>query len=120
MTMELPPTGQAPVGPGPAAGPAPVAPAPAGPAPAPAPLSPAAAVVRPRRTSSRVLDVALIGAAALAIGGVAFGIGRATAPAVPAAFRDGVAFQGGNGVPPNGSFDPGAGPRGGLGFAGGF
>jgi hypothetical protein len=101
MTMEIPPT----------------APIPA----APVPPAPAPAVVRTRRSSNRLLDAALVGAAALAIGGVAFSIGRATAPSVPAGFRDGaVAFPGGNVVRPNGSFDPGAGPRGGLGFAGGL
>jgi hypothetical protein len=102
MTMEMPPVAPVPSAPVPSAPPAPV-------------------VVRPRRSSSRLLDAALVGAAALAIGGVAFGIGRATAPTVPAGFRDGaVAFPGGNVVRPNGSFDPATGPRGGLGFGGGL
>ena len=75
-----------------------------------------AAVVRPRRSSNRLLDAALVVAAALAIGGVAFGIGRATAPA--AAFTGGpVQFPGGKVVTPDGSFDPNAGPR--VGFTGG-
>jgi len=87
----------------------------------PVPTVPAAAIVRPRRSSNRLLDAALVAAAALAIGGVAFGIGRATAPAVAGGFTDGaVAFPGGNVVRPNGSFDPGVGPRGSLGLAGGL
>jgi hypothetical protein len=85
-------------------------PAPTTPTPAPA------AIVRPRRRSNRLLDAAVVAAAALAIGGVAFGLGRATAPA--AAFTGGpVEFPGGNVVTPNGSFDPNAGPR--VGFSGG-
>jgi hypothetical protein len=53
----------------------------------------------------------------LAIGGVAFGIGRATAPA--AALSGGpVAFAGGRVPTPNGSFDPNGGPR--VGFSGGL
>lgn len=92
MTLELPP-----------AGPAPTSPAPA-------------AVVRPRRSSNRLLDAALVVAAVLAIGGVAFGVGRATAPA--AAFTGGpVQLPGGRVVTPDGSFDPNAGPR--VGFSGG-
>jgi hypothetical protein len=72
-----------------------------------------AAVVKPRRSSNRLLDAALVVAAALAIGGVAFGIGRATAPA--AAFTGGgIDLPGGRIVGPNGSFDPNAGPRVGL------
>ena len=95
MTMEQPP--------------APTSPAPTTPAPA--------AVVKPRRSSNRLLDAALVVAAALAIGGVAFGIGRATSPA--AAFTGGgVDFPGGKIVTPNGSFDPNAGPR--VGFSGGL
>jgi hypothetical protein len=94
MTMELPPAG----------------PVPTTPTPAPA------AIVRPRRSSNRLLDAALVGAAVLAIGGVAFGIGRATAPV--AAFSGGpVGFPGGKAVTPDGSFDPNAGPR--IGFSGG-
>jgi hypothetical protein len=114
MTMEMPPSGQAPAGP---------VPAPDGPVPAPtpAPVAPAAAVVRPRRSSNRFLDAALVAAAALAIGGVAFAVGRATAPAAAAGLTDGaIPFPGGRVVTPNGSFDPGAGPRGGLGFGGGL
>jgi hypothetical protein len=75
-----------------------------------------AAIVSPRRNSNRLLDAALVAAAVLAIGGVAFGIGRATAPA--AAFTGGPAdFPGGRVVTPEGSFDPNAGPR--VGFGGG-
>jgi hypothetical protein len=89
MTMELPPAGPAPT------------------------TQAAAAVVRPKRSPDRLLDAALVAAAALAIGGVAFGIGRATAPA--AAFTGGgIDLPGGKVVGPNGSFDPNDGPRVGL------
>jgi hypothetical protein len=77
----------------------------------PAPVTPASPLPTPasgtstRRRSSRILDLALAGAAVLAIGGVAFAIGRATAPATSA-----VGFApGGAIVRPDGSFDPGAG-----------
>jgi hypothetical protein len=113
MTMELPPsTAPAP----PASAPMPPAPPPAS-APTPTPTSPLPpATVRPRRSSSRVLDLALIVAAALAIGGVAFGVGRATAPAVSAANGPGT-FRGANGFRPDGSFDPNAAPGRGGAFA---
>jgi preprotein translocase subunit YajC len=102
MTMQQPPAGPAPM-------------TPSSTSTAPTPPAPAA-VVRPRRSSNRLLDVALVAAAALAIGGVAFGIGRATAPA--AAFTGGgIEFPGGRALSPNGSFDPNAGPR--VGFGGG-
>ena len=61
----------------------------------------------PRRRASRVLDIALALAAVLAIGGVAFAVGRATAPAPAEAARG---FNGNGGFFRNGgSFDPGAG-----------
>jgi hypothetical protein len=112
MTMELPPS-TAPTPP--AAAPTPPVSAPTPPSTSPLPP----ATVRPRRSSSRILDLALILAAALAIGGVAFGVGRATAPAVSAANGTGT-FRGANGFRPNGSFDPGAGPRGGFALGGGL
>lgn len=75
----------------------------------------------PKRRASRVLDIALALAAVLAIGGVAFAVGRATAPAPAQAARG---FDGNGGFFRNGgSFDPGAGggnaggPR--LAFGGG-
>jgi preprotein translocase subunit YajC len=75
-----------------------------------------AAIVRPRRNSSRLLDAALVLAAALAIAGVAFGVGRVTAPA--AAFTGGpVGFPRSNAVTPDSSFGPNGGPR--VGFSGG-
>ena len=81
----------------------------------PAATTAPAPIVKPRRTSNRLLDAALIAAAVLAIGGVAFGIGRATAPA--AAFTGGaIDLPGGRVVAPNGSFDPNGGPR--VGFRG--
>jgi hypothetical protein len=93
------------------------APTPSGSAPTPPPTTPLPpATVRPRRSSSRVLDMALILAAALAIGGVAFGVGRATAPAVSAANGTGT-FRGANGFRPDGSFDPNAAPGRGGAFA---
>ena len=61
----------------------------------------------PKRRSSRVLDIALALAAVLAIGGVAFAVGRATAPAPAQAARG---FNGNGGFFRNGgSFDPNAG-----------
>jgi len=77
---------------------------------------PVAPVVRARKRSSRILDVALLAAALLAIGGVAFGVGRATAPAVAAANGTGT-FRGANGFRPDGSFDPNAAPGRGGAFA---
>jgi hypothetical protein len=108
MTIEQPPAGPAPMPPPPTT-PAQTTPAPTTPAPA--------AVIKPRRSSNRLLDAALVAAAVLAIGGVAFGIGRATAPA--AAFTGGgIDFPGGRVLTPNGSFDPNGGPR--VGFSGGL
>lgn len=102
MTMDQPPAGPAPMT-APPTNPAPMTPAPA-------------TVAQPRRSSNRLLDAALVVAAALAIGGVAFGIGRATAPA--AAFTGGgVEFPDGKVLTPNASFDPNGGPR--IGFSGG-
>jgi hypothetical protein len=81
-----------------------------------APLAPAAPAARPKSRSSRLLDVALALAALVAVGGVAFGVGRATAPVAAAAngglgtFRNG----GGAGFRPDGSFDPNAPGRGGA------
>ena len=82
------------------------------PAPASAPPPPAT-----RRRSSRLIDLALIGAAVLALGGVAFAAGRATAPV--AAAQTGFGPIGGNFVRPNGSFDPGSGQGPRIGFGGG-
>jgi hypothetical protein len=88
-------------------------------APAPA-IDPAPTVAPVRRRSSRLLDVALAGAAVLAIAGLAFAVGRTTAPTPPAAaFERGGSAPGGAITRPSGSFDPGAGPRGGL-FADGL
>jgi hypothetical protein len=109
MTMELPPS-TAPTPP--AAAPTPPMPAPTPPSTSPLPP----ATVRQRRSSSRILDLALILAAALAIGGVAFGVGRATAPADSAANGPGT-FRGANGFRPDGSFDPNAAPGRGGAFA---
>jgi hypothetical protein len=66
--------------------------------------TPVVPVPRPKR-SSRLLDLAVGGAAVLAIAGVAFAVGRTTAPAttVPAAFQQGTFVR------PSGSFAPGAG-----------
>ena len=90
------------------------------PAPAtPAEPLPAPAAVVPRRRSSRLIDLALIGAAVLAIGGVAFAVGRATAPVSAAT---GFTPGGANIVRPGGSFDPGSGqgPRFAFGGPGGL
>ena len=116
MTMELPPS-TAPTPPASAPVPPASAPTPPVSAPTPPPTSPLPpATVRPRRSSSRILDLALILAAALAIGGVAFGVGRATAPSVAAANGPGT-FRGANGFRPDGSFDPNAAPGRGGAFA---
>ena len=70
---------------------------------------PAVAVVAvaPRARSGGILNLLLIGAAIVAIGGVAFAVGRSTAPA--AAFQRAGAFDGGTVTGPRGSFAPGAG-----------
>lgn len=74
------------------------------------PLAPVAAAqpaARRKTRSSRVLDAALVLAGVLAVAGVAFGVGRATAPVAAAAnggFRNGGTF--GNGNFPQRSFDP--------------
>jgi hypothetical protein len=89
---------------------------PSAPVPAPtraAPVAPVVAVA-PHRKSGGVLNVLLVGAAIIAIGGVAFAAGRTTAPASVA----GAGFAGagaGGGLRPGGSFAPGAGGQGGQG-----
>ncbi len=78
-----------------------------------APVAPVAPVVAvaPRAKSGGVLNLLLIGAAILAVGGVAFAIGRSTAPA--SAFPGVGGLSGGPIMRSDGSFDPGAGgPRG--------
>src|SRR5262245_61296966 len=93
----------------------------------PPPVAPAMPVNQPpRRRASRWLDVALAGAAVLAIAGVAFAVGRATAPAQTQFTRgfggSGTFFRDG------GSFDPNApggnggngGGRGAFGLGGGL
>lgn len=78
-----------------------------------APVAPVAPVmaVAPRAKSGGVLNVLLVGAAILAIGGVAFAVGRSTAPA--GAFPGVGSIDGGPIVRADGSFAPGAGgPRG--------
>lgn len=92
--------------------------------PQPASASPVAPVapivVAPRQGSGRWLNILLGAAAILAIGGVAFAVGRTTAPA--AAAGPGTFPGGPNGVilSPDGSFDPGAVPGGGAGGPGLF
>ena len=71
---------------------------PEGPSPAP--------VVAPKKKSGGVTNALLIGAAFVAIGGIAFAGGRATAPAAAT-----TGFPGGF---PTGSFNPGAAPGGGA------
>ena len=78
-------------------------------APTPAaPVAAAAPVVVSRRRSAGLLNLLLGAAAVIAVGGVAFAIGRSTAPA------DAVGFVPGPGGPallqPGGSFDPNGGP----------
>ena len=71
-----------------------------------APMAPVAPVVAvsPRPRSGGVLNLLLIGAAVLAVGGVAFAIGRSTAPA--SAFPGVGGLNGGPIVRSDGSFDP--------------
>jgi hypothetical protein len=89
----------------------------AGPAPLPGPVP--VVTVSPRPRSGRILNLLLIGAAILAVGGVAFAVGRSTAPA-SAVSRFGAFTNGGTGVRPDGSFTPGAGGPGGFGRGGGL
>jgi Domain of unknown function (DUF5666) len=84
---------------------------PAGPDLNPAPIP--AVAVAPRQKAGGILNLLLIGAAILAVGGVAFAIGRTTAPA--SAFPGvGRVTDGGTVLPPDGSFAPGAGGPAGL------
>lgn len=92
--------------------------APTPPTPPVAPVAPV--IVTSRGASQRWLNVLLGAAAVLAIGGVAFAVGRSTAPAAAAGLGT---FPGGqNGVilSPDGSFDPGVVPGGGAGGPGLF
>jgi hypothetical protein len=79
-----------------------------------APVAPVVAVA-PRRKSGGVINLLLVGAAILAIGGVAFAVGRTTAP-VSASTGAGFVPGGGTGLRPGGSFAPGAGGFGQGGF----
>ena len=85
------------------------------------PITPVAPVVvaTHKASSGRWLNLLLGAAAIIAVGGVAFAIGRSTAPA--AAFAPGTFPDGAGITRPNGSFDPGAGGGGpaGPGFLGG-
>lgn len=85
----------------------------------PQPVIPSApALQTPRRTSSSAwLNVILVVAAVVAVGGVAFAIGRSTAPVAAAARGNG---QFGNGNFARGSFDPTASGGPGNGFLGGL
>ncbi len=67
--------------------------------------------VAPRARSGGTLNLLLIGAAIVAIGGVAFAIGRSTAPA-NALTQVGAFPDGAVGIGPRGSFAPGGGPGG--------
>lgn len=72
-----------------------------------APAAPAVAVaVKPRAKSGGILNLLLIGAAIVAIGGVAFAIGRSTAPAGTV---QGLGANGGGGFQPGASGAPFAG-----------
>ncbi len=75
-----------------------------------APVAPVAPVVAvpPRAKSGGILNLLLVGAAIIAIGGVAFAIGRATAPANAFQRATGLS-DGGPIVRPDGSFGPVAG-----------
>jgi hypothetical protein len=88
-------------------GPAPVAPVP--------PVTPTP-VVKPKGKSGGLTDALLVVAALVAVGGITFAIGRATAPASAASAV--TSGSGRLGVGPGGSFDPGTLPAGAG--AGGF
>lgn len=79
------------------------------PGPSPAPV----VAVAPRAKSGGILNLLLIGAAILAVGGVAFAIGRTTAPA-SAMTQVGAFPDGAVGIGPRGSFAPGGGGPGGF------
>ena len=78
--------------------------------------------VRARRSSAAFLNVILVLAAVVAVGGVAFALGRNTAPVAAAAGRGTGNGNFGGGNFGNRSFAPGASgaPGGGGGFGGGF
>lgn len=84
------------------------------------PVVPAAPTVQiPRRKSSAAwLNVVLVLAAIVAVGGVAFAVGRSTAPVAAAGLRGDGNFAGGNF--PRGSFAPGQSGAPGGGSGGGF
>jgi len=96
---------------------------------APAPVQPSATATTPaappkpaRGSGGRWLNILLVVALGIAVGGVAFAVGRSTAPAAAAStsgFRNGGFVGGGTGpqgsFAPGGSFVPGQG-----GFRGGF
>jgi hypothetical protein len=82
------------------------------PAPTPAP------VVTPKKKGSNLTNVLLAVAAVIAIGGITFAVGRATAPTATAGGFPGA--NGGQGFTPNGSFTPGQGGPGGFGGDGGI
>jgi hypothetical protein len=108
MTDPMSPSWAAPEGDTPLGAPVPAAPAPAGtPAPAPSPVQPATPKKK-GNTSNLLLGLAAI----VAVGGLAFAIGRTTAPASASTGfgRTGQALLGQGG--PTGSFDPGSAPGG--------
>lgn len=106
--MTMPP--DAPLTPTPTPSPTPTSPPPPV---APAPAVPPVPAGKPSG-SGRWLNVLLAVAAVIAVGGVAFAIGRSTAPASAATFPGGMVVNGG----PLGSFDPGSLPQGGPGGPG--
>ena len=79
-----------------------------------APVGPVVVASRPRQ-SGRSLNVLLARAFAVALGGVAFAVGRSTAPVAAATGRG----NGGAGFVPGGSFVPGANGQGRGGLLGG-
>ena len=86
----------------------------------PRPVVPTAPAIQAtkRRSSGAWLNVILVMAAVVAVGGVAFAIGRNTAPVAAASARGNGAF--GNGNFARGSFAPGASGAPGAGFFGGL
>jgi hypothetical protein len=85
--------------------------------PSPVTAAPVIAPATKRRSGGAILNIVLVVAAAVAIGGVAFAVGRTTAP-VSATTGNGRGNFGG--ALPGGSFAPGASGQPGFGGRGGF
>jgi hypothetical protein len=82
---------------------------PAAPSPSPTPSPSPAPIASPKKKGGGLVNVVLVVAALVAVGGIAFAVGRTTAPAQASGFRgQGVSQGGTQAFPgmPGGSFDP--------------